>query len=395
MITGTSERGKMIYEIYKEDGTTLSSPTFSINTVSPESLYRVFDYFPVSDPDKPAEFYEIDNIGAVLEQTKDLQTLYRYQGGFSPKFRDVLKFWLREDDHFTVVTNRDFLFNNTHLATQLANFSLLKNQFYNKVSDAEILSLSPSSGYSPVYPLIDEVAIDKRDLFAWSSSWDQNYYRKYSSTSTFFDTKGTEEMKELKSFLGSKLMKVPTQFDLYQYTAVKLNDVSGFATTTSEFSYVETENSIILQVNVYDRLLRELIGTNTDLRAKTEFLKTLDLVPSSFDQDSIEEKVREYLIDNILGLYEIGEVKFYTLITGNAAENKIESLGELQGIEARPVVETVNGQTLSEAELQNKKYVLKKDVKLNQLENLKFQIVYPLDSRFYSSLSIGVTTTRI
>ena len=73
----------------------------------------------------------------------------------------------------------------------------------------------------------------------------------------------------------------------------------------------------------------------------------------------IEERVREYLIDNILGLYEIGEVKFYTLVTGNAAENKIESLGELQGIEARPAVETVNGQTLSEAELQNKKYILK------------------------------------
>jgi hypothetical protein len=395
MIAGTSERGKMLYEIYKEDGSVSTSPSFSISPISPEQLERAFDYFPISDPDKPSEFYEIENIGAVLEETKDLQMLYRYQGGFSPKFRDVLKFWLREEDDFTLAANRDFLFNNTRLATVLERFSLLENQFYNKVSDSEILSLSPTSGYSPVYPLINEVAIDRRDLFAWSSSWDQNYYRKYISTSAYEDLKGTDEMKEIKSFFGSKLMKVPTQFDLYQFTVEQLEDVSGFANTTVEFSYVETPTSIILQINAYDRLLREMLGTSTDLRAKEEFLRTVGLVPQSFDTNSIEEKVREYLVKNIMSLYRIREVKFYTLVTGNSAENKIETLGEIQGIPNRPIVELFNDYSLSEAELQRRRYLLRKDTKLNQLDNLKFQITFPLDTRFYTSLSVGMTITRI
>ena len=399
VIQGTSERGTMQYEVYKEDGSTSNSPNFKMTTVSPESLTRVFDFIPVSDPDKPAPFYNLDNIGVVLEEQKDLQTIYRYQGDFSPKFKDVLKFWLREDEEFTNVTSRDFLFNNTHFAEDLNNFSILNNQFYNKVSDNEILMISPDSGFSPVYPLVNEIAIDKKMLFAWNSSWDQNYYRKYTTTSSFNEVRGTEEMKEVKSFFGSKVMKVPEKFDLYQFKLVKYDTISQLTASNEEFAYTESSDSITLQINCYDRLLREMLGTSTDLRAKSEFLKILTEIPSAFDSSSIVDKTISYLENNIIDLYQIADIKLYLLQTGNSADDKVATLGDIQNIPTRPAVEfvsTVVGDvTLSESELISKKYFARKDAKVVKLDNLKFQIIYPLDSRFYTSLSLGVSIERI
>lgn len=396
VILGTSEKAIMEYEIYKADGSTSSVPNFRLSTVSPEPLTRVFDYFPVSDPDKPPRFRNIQTIGSVLEQQKDLQTIYRYQGDFSPKFNNVLKFWLREDENFTVAASRDFMFNNTHLGVELKNFSVLTNQFFNKVADREILTISPDSGYSPVYPLINEIAIDKKSLFAWCSSWDKNYYRKYSSTSDYAEINGTEEMKEIKSFFGSKLMKVPASLDLYQFSVEEVETENLIEASASELTFVDNGDSVIITVNVYDRLLREMMGDDVTLRAKEEFLKVMNEVPEAFSQSTLNDKVREYLIKNIINLYEILDVKFYVLRTGNAALNRIETLGEIQQIPSRLVIEHDDKNfSLTEEQLLQKKYLLRKDISLKNLENLKFQVTYLLDSRFYTSLSIGVTIKRI
>lgn len=415
VITGASQKSVMKYEIYKEDSVVLNTPNFTMTPSAPEQLTRIFDYFPTSDTDKPSEFYTLDNIGVVLNETKDLQSLYRYQGDFSPKFTDVLKFWLREDDEFTIITNKDYLFNNTHLAPLLKDFSIVKNQFFTKVSDTEILTISPTSGYKPVYPLIYEIAIDKQNLFAWSSSWDQNYYMKYNSTSEFTPVKGTSEMKEVKSLFGSKVMKVPEQYDLFEFTtkkvAAKKASKKNLTSTElnfeldinkEEITYYESDSTAIIQVDVYSRLLREMLGTSTDLRAKEEFIKVMNIVPSAFTASELDQKVKDYLIANILSLYEISDTKIFTLITGNSAKGKIQTskLKTALVIPDRPLIETVTvagigNVSLSESELLKDKYVKAKDVNIVPLGNLKFQANFPLDSRFYTSISIGVTVKRI
>jgi len=410
VITGTSSKSAMLYEIYDVNGNA-SYPTrenllFSMYAISPEALTRVYDYFPVSDTDKPQEFYTNDEIGAVLSQQKDLQTIYRYQGNFSPKFRDVLKFWVREDDTFTNVASRDFLLNNTRIGDNFLNFSTLRNQYYTKVSDKEILKISTESGYKPVYPLINEIVIDKKDEFAWSSSWDNLYYRKYTTTGSFNDVKGTQEMKEVKSMLGSKAMKVPKQYDLYEYEIVKsvTNNLSTYI--KDEFVYYEDSKYAYLQINVYNRLLREMLtttttGTTSDHRAKTEFLKTLDLLPTGmdpiFDPLLIDEYAKQYLEKNILDLFQISDIKLYVLQTGNPSADSIVTIAPKS--EHRPLVENVNvlGKefTLSESSLLNKGYIKQKDTSIKNIGNMIFQIKYPLDSRFYTSLSVGVAVKRI
>jgi len=399
VIKGTSVRATMQYDIYLEDGSTLNSANFVMNTIAPEPLTRIYDYYPVTDPIKPSAFYNLDNIGVILQEQKDLQTIYRYQGDFSPKFKDVLKFWLRESDDFTSAASRDFLLNNTHFAEELKDFSILNNQFYNKVSDTEILTLSPDSGFSPVYPLINEISIDRRPLFTWCSSWDQNYYRKHITTSSFQEVKGTEEMKEVKSMFGSKLMKVPDQYDLYQFRLQEMPSLADLESSTAELSYHLSPDTLTVQVNVYERLLREMLGSDIDMRAKTEFSKAVNEISDIFGNSTIYDKAKEYLIDNIIDLYQIGSVKLYVLQTGSASENLIATASNVIPFTPRSVIEfnsTNDGnQTFNEIELRSKKYIMKNDVKVIQLDKMKFQIVYPLDSRFYTSISVGVTTTRI
>jgi hypothetical protein len=398
VITGTSQKSRMTYEIFKEDGTTITSPNFQISPISPELLTRIYDYFPVNDPDKPQEFYDIDRIGSVLDEQKDIQSIYRYQGDFSPKFRDVLKFWVREDEDFTISTSRDFLLNNTHIGTELTDFSVVKNQYYFKVSDSEVLRLSPSSAYKPVYPLIGEIAIDKKDIFAWSSSWDQNYYQKYTDVITYSELKGTEEMKEVKSLLGSKTMKTPKQYDLYQYEIVKGTSSNLSSLTNEEIAYFEDGSYAYLRVNVYNRLLREMMGTTADSRAKSEFIKASTQVPGSFNQSLINDYAELYLKLNILDLYDISQVKLYVLETGNAGAGNISTVPTSGYI--RPLIEYTtdsngNNLSLNETDLFNRKYLEKKDTKITNLGNLSFEIKFPLDSRFYTSLSIGVVVKRI
>ena len=403
VIQGTSSRATMVYEIYSNTGELSSTPNFRMQMISPESLQRVFDYFPVSDPDKPAQYYSYDNIGVVLEEQKDLQTLYRYQGNFSPKFIEAMKFWLRENDELSIAASKDFLFTNTHIGTELLNFSLMKNQFFMKVSDSEILTVTPESGYLPVYPLVNEIAIDKKDIFAWSSSWDADYYRYYTSLGTFKSLKGTDEMKEVKSVFGTKSMKLPKQYDLYQFKLYTPPSAYPSAENIlpyidNELSFLENDSLSIIQANVYERLLREMIGDSDVLdRARKEFLASIEDIPSSFDQATLDDKVRDYLIKNVMDLYEISEVKVYVLQTGDPGVNLIASV---QKGKNRPFIETTDSAewgslTLSESELLKRGYSQRNDVKVNNVGNLSFNAAYTIDTRYYTSISVGVVVKRI
>ena len=204
-------------------------------------------------------------------------------------------------------------------------------------------------------------------------------------------------MKEQKSFFGSKMMKVPNQFDLYEFKLIEVNSLNDLEISEEEFVYFQTEEKITLQINVFNRLLREMLGTSQDPKASKIFQEIATNISGTFNLQDLKTKVEEYLIDNIIDLYEVSEVEFYLLQTGNAEEGQIETLNLPQI--PRPIVEfnqTTEGNfTLEETQLVNKNYLLKKDTKLKKINNLKFSIEFPLDSRFYTSLSIGTKVKRI
>lgn len=387
VMTNTSDTSSMTYNIYDETGALTDTSDFDFKFILPYKLSRTSEFIPIEDTNRPPAFIS-SVIGANLSTQNNNQILYRYSGNFNPKFRNVLKFWMREDEDFTITTNKDFLLSNTHIGTELQDFSIIKNSFFNKISDSEILTLTTTDGYKPVYPYINEVSIDKKDIHAWSSSWDADYYKFYNSTTDSIDLIGTSSMKENKSLFGSKMMKVPTAYSLYEFTV-------GENSKTSELSYTYSADNLsaTLTINVYDRLLREMIGTTTDLRAKTSFLETMNLIPETFTEENIDNKIREYLELNIINLYEIEVIELYLLQTGDPGTNKIATVN--QTTTDRPFIETLNNKTLNEDTLYAKGYIVNKNVKMTTKGNMLFDIIFDFDSTMYESISLGVSLRRI
>ena len=399
VMTNVSSYSTMAYDIYGANGAHATSPTFSFNMVAPDPLIRPYDYIAVPDPNKPPMYSSVPEIAAVLQPINNLQTINRYPGDFSPKFRDVLKFWMRESEDFTTATSTDFLLCNTHFGVELSNFGILKNQYFYKVADNEVISIASNSGFSPVYPLIGEVAIDKRDLFAWNSSWDKSYYRKYSSTISYQDVDGTQSMTEIKSLFGSKSMKVPSSFSLYQFETVQVSSQTALDSSSAELTYLDLGTKCMVKVNAYNRLLREMMGTTASPNAQTEFLKAMNIIPETFSPSTVQSSVQSYLTSNIMKLYVISGVSLWILQTGNSAANQIATT---KNPVVRPVIETTLDSSISSIPLslsQNaliaNQYIVNNNAKVDTVGNLIFEIDYPFDSRYYTSLSIGVSLTRI
>jgi hypothetical protein len=212
----SSKLNENVYHVLS-NGTVNRSTPLLFNVVTPEKFLKETEFFPVSDNDKPSELFSYETIGMKLEPQYNPQYLYRYQGDFTPKCKDIFLFGSREEENFAFQYNNDFKLGNTFIADVLEETFYLRNQYFSKVADEEILRINQSSGYKSIYPLVNEISIDHKDLFAWSSSWDKNYYRKYNTVSTYSEINGTEEMKEIKSFLGSKMMKIPKEFSLYEF----------------------------------------------------------------------------------------------------------------------------------------------------------------------------------
>jgi hypothetical protein len=105
----------------------------------------------------------------------------------------------------------------------------------------------------------------------------------------------------------------------------------------------------------------------------------------------VESKTLDYLKKNIVDLFKIDRVNFYLLETGNT--------GTLPGVTPRPLIEYNEEDgvqtTLTEKNMIARKYIRRKDVKTTLLPDLRLRIEFSLDSRFYTSMGIGVDITRI
>jgi hypothetical protein len=387
-LSGTSEKITPIKKNIAEDGTVTNTIAIQFAVVSPEQVLQSTDIVPVPDDNKPPQLYSYDVIGMELTTYSDPQFLYRYQGDFVPKFKDVFYFAAREEKYFSLLFNNDFRLANTLFVDSIEESYELLNQYYSKVADEEILLIPPGSGYQSLYPAVDEISIDKKNLFVWNSSWDKNYYRKYSTISAWSEEKGTAEMKEIKSFMGSKMMKLPKTFSLYQYLQTeyvlteseKVNNLIASATATAQQFYT-------VEIDVYERLLRELKGTAIEERAKKEFIAISLAYPDVIAPSEVDEKVDEYLRDNVMSLYEVDRVNFYLLETGDPGEPP------------RPIIQTVSlnnqEQTLSEQQFYANSYKLKKDVKTIIKPDLKVEVQISVDSRYYTSVGFGIDISRI
>ena len=197
---------------------------------------------------------------------------------------------------------------------------------------------------------------------------------------------GTIELKEQKSFFGSKMMVTPKSYTLDRFNEDECNFEIIEPVNSSDIKYLRkgektvleesTKRDLVINVDSAVRLVREMIETG----AGTEFFRIKDEGYTSFSDlsdDELTSVCRSYLNLNILNLYKISDVKLFV------KDNAIE------GIDPLFRVDLDNSQKI------NLDYKEDKNVIVDNISDFKIKIKKQLDTKVFRSYTINITLVRI
>jgi hypothetical protein len=341
------------------------------------------------DIDKPEVYVNKGLIGFDLESSAETEIIFRHRGNFEPKTRKIFNYWLREDEIMTNHYNIDFILANTHLGAEYQYFGEIDNLFYSKISDSEILKIATTSSYNSLYPLIDEVAVDKKPYWIFNSNWDNSYYDLYTGINIKNPIEGTNELFEQKSFLGSKVMNTPKVFEIHTFntnevgfeiiTGLQSTDVSRLSNEIENKSSIlqdSNKSKLKIQIDAGERLVREMIENN----AGKDFQLLKDLGVSRFANLTSElllTEISKYIKQNILPLYRVSAIELYEKEPANEQTEPIFriDLSELQKIQLG--------------------YKFSRNTNVTQKSDFVFLIEETLDTKKYKAFSISITLERI
>jgi hypothetical protein len=333
--------------LLNQDGTV--AQTFGLQLRAQDDILKSTYIGILPDPNKPTVFNLSDIIGYDLSlQTKPrINPIARHSGWYKPLANDVIFF---RDPYADVDFSNGYYtgntgitgntgntgntgttgtgnpindevykfkvftlcrYKNTQFYSSHQNFGILKNFFYHKVNQEDpstILELSSAGAFISLYPLINEVGIDYKDYYIFSSNWEPGYFTKSIDKSKIQSVIGTRSMKEKKAFLASKYLKVPQQITLDTFIpspfvkdAIKdPNLVDGTFMYNEEQSYVE------FYLLIQKRLTEYLFDF-----VKPVFEKYINPEFGFGDITTLNDDVNNYIEQNVLSLYKIGVVDFY------------------------------------------------------------------------------------
>jgi len=373
-----------------ENGVKTVANDFKLEIIAEDTINLKNSLYFVIDEDKPIEYQGSPLIGFDIKSTGVRQYMIRHRGFYEPKSRDVILHWVREDDSMSNHFEKDFLLSNTRIDNGSSASGSIKNYCINKIADAEILKIARSSSYRSLYPLVGEVSIDRKDAFALDSTWDNNFYRKYSSTLSYQDLSGISSMKEIKSFMVSKMMNTPNAYDLQTFLSsevtftveqpgidVGVSQVQSNTAASASSSQGQSKPKLTITMNLRDRLMRQIEEDITSGLYVDEFADLLALnIPdfSNLSQTDIDTLRKDYISSNIIPLYRVSSIKLYV--------KKGEGL---------PLVEI----ELSEAEKIGAGYRENKDFSLESVNDFTFRVIRIIDTKEGFSYSVGCTIERI
>ena len=155
-------------------------------------------------------------------------TLLRYSGNYEPLTRKIIHFDRDKSDKIFGYNQMDLSFRNCNFSPGKYYFGVIRNLSFSKVSlGNNILSLSQNLPEGPVYPLVDQSPISRKDFNTFQSSWDPGYYEFFTGPSTYQKVAGTRSMVENKTFFGSKMMQTPPEIDFDNYIVLQISRTSG------------------------------------------------------------------------------------------------------------------------------------------------------------------------
>ncbi len=347
----------IIYETIASDGTQVRNSdgtlaqTFAITLRAQSDILKSIYVGVLPDPAKPTAFNLADVIGydLSLQKTPRVTPIARHAGYYSPYALPILSFRdpYQNIDFSTSPPDEEYKkkvmdlckYKNAQFNSSDVKFGQIQNFFYHKVNQEDpstVLELSRESAFPSLYPLIDEIGINYKDFYAFASNWEPSYFTKSIDKSRTQKVIGTRSMFERKSFFGSKYLKVPETIILETFepspfvkSAIKQPDL-----VDGTFMYLDqpsvTINKRIIRSEGVRRVraikkkpsspietfylfnqkrLMEYLFTPI----KEQFKKYIKDLYGWGDLETLDDDVNQYIRENILKLYKVEKVDFYTL----------------------------------------------------------------------------------
>ncbi len=259
-------------------------------------------------------------------------------------------------------------------------FGKLKNTNYYKYGENWIFRIGKNSPYDPLYNLIGETPVDKRDLSLFESSWDPGFYRQYSAPQTYIDLPGTRGMMEKKSFFGSKVMQTPDMINsqkqlIYPTSMPDALNINYDNFPNYEIFWEETQYEL-RGVLLMDRMVTRYFLNNGGKKVFDKFI-----VPEfGFGDQSInDDDFNEYMKLNVVPRYQSKNngtyLKKIPVQNGASLPQVIGNLADYEKL--------ING------------YLPSQNVKYTKVNELRYEFTIDKDPGFNYSIAFSIRIGKI
>lgn len=305
------------------------------------------------DVDKPS-IYKINSniIGSVVELNDSLPyKLKKYTYAYKPRFKTNVNFggangnfdllddsnvikqyninelrqFLDRDLETQPLDNFEYLlyyydnFNNKKFAPSLQKGNKTLDEFYfHKVNiiNPDILKLSKSTDKLPLYPAINEIAIDYRKLNLFSRKYkSEDFHLLHLNANEVKNYKGTFNPIEDKFFFTSSIMNVKNNYKVneFSYDCVanydelqKLIQVKDFENVKKSLYMTNDGLKTYIDINLAHSFEQHLINFES---FRTHLSNYINANESYGDLSSLEDDIRAYIKNNIFNRFFIKSVK--------------------------------------------------------------------------------------
>ena len=260
------------------------------------------------------------------------------------------------------------------------NFGKAKNVNYYKYATDWIFRIGKNSPYNPVYNLIGETPVDIRDLSIFESSWDPGFYRQYSGPTGYISLPGTKNMKEEKSFFGSKVMQTPDSINSQKQIVYEtsIEDVLNINYDNYPDYEIFWENTGIelKGVLLIDRMITRYFLENG---AKQTFNKFIIPEFGFGSLSDVDDDFREYMKLNVLPIFQSKNNGSYLKKT---PMSNIQTLNPVIG-DLADYQKLING------------YYPSQEIRYTKINELRYEFKVPKDPSFDYSLAFSIQIGKI
>jgi hypothetical protein len=334
---------------------------------------------------------DIDKIG--------IKIINRYSGFYNPIFNDILYY---DDYVYSVpvgrlknVVNFDLPYSNTNIDYNYndgyGEFGVIRNMYYHKTNTSRSDKILTSE--KPVYPAINEYALDYRDYNIFSSSWDEGYFISQDDLDTRSICDGIGSMKDTLCMFGSKYLNIPDYifidtFENGKYWNEKMvMDIRD--NTDTEIMYKEINNRTVKYHLFIEKRLKRYLKENL-MRV---FEKYINKEYSFGNKGTIEDDVDEYVEKNLLKLYKVDKIYMYIKSDRMSINDRVIENEYLKYMNKSNEVKIKNGFPVINVDGDGKMLVDSKFImgKINEFDRF---VTYNLKPGFKESFGFGVSFKR-